>query len=302
MPEPVHHRPAHTVAEPASDTAARYDDLTRSPEWMAGEREATEQIARGEGTFFEDLDAMFAHLEGEPAPSPGIRIVSFGYGHPAPPPAAEIVCDLRRAFRNPHHDPEMRERTGLDEDVYRHVLATPGVEELTAAVATAAVNLHAAIGGPITVAAGCVGGRHRAVGAARKIADHITAAGITVELVHRDVHLDVLSGTHHADGLADPLPEPGTAVGSAQPHTTGRTFDLRALLGAGVDPVPVEELSPHELRWALTLAREEIAAHTIKWGEVEDTFGDEIACTPGCHGSHLIAPCEECDEEDEEDA
>ncbi|MFI6587494.1 hypothetical protein [Embleya sp. NPDC050493] len=296
MPEPTHHHPAHASDDTAADITADHDDLTRSPEWMPGEREATEQIARGEGTFFEDLDAMFAHLEGEPAPNPGIRVVSFGYGHPAPPPAAEIVCDLRRAFRNPHHDPAMRDRTGLDDDVHRHVLATPGVEELTAAVATAALNLHAAIG-PITVATGCIGGRHRAVGAARRIAEHITAAGVAVDLVHRDVHREVLPTSHHHNDPSDPLPEPRAAV---DPVADTETFDVRALFGVDVEPIPVEDLSPHQLRRALTLARKEITAHITKWGEVEDTFGDEIACTPGCHGSRLIPPCDEEHEEDED--
>ncbi|MFJ8746648.1 hypothetical protein ACIRL2_45835 [Embleya sp. NPDC127516] len=283
MPEPTHHRPARAADDTAPDiTADRHDDLTRSPEWMAGEREADEQIARGETTFFEDLDAMLAHLDGEPAPTPGIRIVSFGYGHPTPPPAAEIVCDLRRAFRNPHHDPAMRGRTGLDEDVYRHVLATPGVEELTAAIATAALNLHTAIG-PITVATGCVGGRHRAVGAARRIAEHIVAAAVAVDLVHRDVHLDVLPTTHHADHDSAPTEAADT-----------ETFDLRALFSIDAEPIPVQDLSEDRLRWALTLAREEIAAHTTKWDEIEDTFGDEVQCTPGCHGSRLTDCCEEC--------
>jgi antitoxin PrlF len=32
-------------------------------EWQAGEREASEQIARGEGTSHDSVDAMFAHLD-----------------------------------------------------------------------------------------------------------------------------------------------------------------------------------------------------------------------------------------------
>jgi len=33
-----------------------------TPEWQAGEREADEQIARGEGTFHDSAEAMFEHL------------------------------------------------------------------------------------------------------------------------------------------------------------------------------------------------------------------------------------------------
>ncbi|MFJ7498008.1 hypothetical protein ACIQZB_44440 [Streptomyces sp. NPDC097727] len=34
------------------------------------------------------------------------------------------------ALHNPADDPAMRYRTGLDPDVYAHVLATPGAREL----------------------------------------------------------------------------------------------------------------------------------------------------------------------------
>ncbi|MGW6557663.1 hypothetical protein [Streptomyces hydrogenans] len=37
-----------------------------------------------------------------------------------------LYLDLRHALRNPADDPTMRYRTGLDDDVYAHVLKTPG--------------------------------------------------------------------------------------------------------------------------------------------------------------------------------
>jgi hypothetical protein len=63
------------------------------------------------------------------------------------------------------------------------------------------------------------------------------------------------------------------------------------------DATPVDRLTPTQLRAALTAARIEITAHTTKWGETEDTFGDDVQCTPGCHGSRLIPACAECTEE-----
>ncbi|KAA2264717.1 hypothetical protein F0L68_06395 [Solihabitans fulvus] len=35
-----------------------------TPEWQAGEREASEELARGEVTFFADADELFAYLTG----------------------------------------------------------------------------------------------------------------------------------------------------------------------------------------------------------------------------------------------
>ncbi|WP_235618571.1 RapZ C-terminal domain-containing protein [Embleya scabrispora] len=144
-----------------------------------------------------------------------IRIVSFGYGH-GPAPDAEITLDLRRRFRNPHHDPAMKQLTGLDADVYAHVLATPGVRDLAAATALAAHDLAHAVPGPITVACGCVGGRHRSVGIARHIAAILADGCARIEVEHRDVHRSVLPSTAHAPTLTG-LPRivgPGPFVGS----------------------------------------------------------------------------------------
>jgi len=62
-----------------------------------------------------------------------VEIVSFGYLH-GPPPTAHLILDLRSHFRDPHVDPGLRELTA-----YR---SGPSA-------------------GPVTVAVGCAGGRHR---------------------------------------------------------------------------------------------------------------------------------------------
>ncbi len=40
-----------------------------TPEWLAGEREADEQIAAGRGTVHESAEDMFAHLDSLDAPA-----------------------------------------------------------------------------------------------------------------------------------------------------------------------------------------------------------------------------------------
>ncbi|MEU5976362.1 RNase adapter RapZ [Streptomyces sp. NPDC047315] len=134
-----------------------------------------------------------------PSPLPALRIVSFGYGH-RPAPTADITLDLRRILRNPHQDPALRELTGLDEVVLQHVLTTPGAIPLVTATAAAAAGLVTA-GVPLTVAVGCVGGRHRAVGAARAVAAMagplLKLAGAAAALEHRDVHQPLLPPAAH---------------------------------------------------------------------------------------------------------
>ncbi|MBZ3909406.1 RapZ C-terminal domain-containing protein [Streptomyces acidiscabies] len=144
---------------------------------------------------------------------PLLRVISFGFGHigtldettgaPLAPPQADITLDLRRVLRNPHHDPAMRYLTGLDEVVYEHVRSTPGAESLAYNTALAThILMDQAHPAEFTVAAGCAGGRHRAVGMARMVhgalMEYSRAGAYRVELIHRDVHRPVLPSSKHA--------------------------------------------------------------------------------------------------------
>lgn len=128
---------------------------------------------------------------------PTLHIISFGYGH-SPAPDADLVLDVRASLRNPHHDSAMRELTGLSERVYQHVVTTPGAEELARDTLTLALHLADAVRRDVTVAWGCVGGRHRSVGLARLTRTLAHATGRDATLTHRDVHRPVLASHHHA--------------------------------------------------------------------------------------------------------
>ncbi|MEU7743350.1 RNase adapter RapZ [Nonomuraea sp. NPDC049158] len=120
-----------------------------------------------------------------------VVVTSFGHGH-APAPQVDLLVDARRTFRNPHHDPAMRELTGLDDVVRRHVLATPGVPEVIVHVAAAARALAAATGRTANVGCGCTGGRHRAPVLAEGVAAELRAHGVAVTVIHRDVNKPVI--------------------------------------------------------------------------------------------------------------
>jgi len=121
-----------------------------------------------------------------------ITIITFGYLHNAPP-AAHITLDLRTHFRDPHVSPEMRDLTAHDTQVQKAVLGTPGIAQLLdATLAATAAYLSGPSAGPLTIATGCAGGRHRAgvVGAElhrRLRADH------DVTLTHRDLDKPVVN-------------------------------------------------------------------------------------------------------------
>ncbi|WP_405964815.1 ATPase [Streptomyces sp. NBC_00723] len=121
-----------------------------------------------------------------------VEIVSFGFLHGVAP-EADVVLDLRRAFRDPHVDPRMRELTGRDKSVRRAVLGTRGVRQLLAATVR---QVAAYAAGPsadrVVIGSGCAGGRHRSVVVADQLARRLRRRGHTVTVVHRDIRRPVV--------------------------------------------------------------------------------------------------------------
>lgn len=120
-----------------------------------------------------------------------VTVVSFGYLH-AQPPTAHLTLDLRHHFRDPHINPAMRRRTAAERAVRDVVMGTPGVLELTEATAAAVRAYQSGPNpGPVTIAVGCAGGRHRAPTVALALADLLHGQDVTVH--HRDLHQPVIN-------------------------------------------------------------------------------------------------------------
>ncbi|MFC3997956.1 ATPase [Nocardiopsis sediminis] len=123
-----------------------------------------------------------------------IYITSFGWDQPAGAPAANLTFDLRTHFRDPHKRPEFRYLTARDQVVVDTVLSTPGIRPLVASIAGAvAAYASGPVAADITVAVGCVGGRHRAPSVAMLLAGMLTELGYEVAVDHRDIDLPVLT-------------------------------------------------------------------------------------------------------------
>jgi UPF0042 nucleotide-binding protein len=116
------------------------------------------------------------------------RIVSFGFKYGLPQDA-DLVFDLR-FLPNPYFVPEMRDRTGLEQDVFDYVIRTAEGQELLGDLERMLVKLlprYAAEGKAyLTIAIGCTGGRHRSVAMAEALAKALSDWPIAV--THRDVN------------------------------------------------------------------------------------------------------------------
>jgi UPF0042 nucleotide-binding protein len=125
---------------------------------------------------------------------PDVSITTFGYLHGAPPEGAHITLDLRKHFRDPHIRPHLRYLTARDQPVRTTVLDTPGIQPLISATAAAvAAYLSGPSTGPVTVAVGCAGGRHRAAVVGAELACELSALwGVPARLTHRDLDKDVV--------------------------------------------------------------------------------------------------------------
>jgi RNase adapter protein RapZ len=120
-----------------------------------------------------------------------VTFMTYGFKHGAPRDA-DLLFDVR-FLPNPHYESELRDQTGLDDDVIMYVERSEGIQEfyerLLGLLDYLLPNYVREGKAHLTIGIGCTGGRHRSV----VIAEHL--AGIyedrgdyLVDLVHRDIH------------------------------------------------------------------------------------------------------------------
>lgn len=118
-----------------------------------------------------------------------VNLLSFGYRYGVPP-AAELLFDVR-FLPNPHFEPALRPRTGLDPEVAKFVLEDSRTRELLSRLRgflDYALGLYDAEGKAyLTIGIGCTGGRHRSVSVSEALGEGLRADGREVNVQHRDV-------------------------------------------------------------------------------------------------------------------
>jgi UPF0042 nucleotide-binding protein len=121
----------------------------------------------------------------------GLRVfvTSFAYRHGIPRDA-DLIFDVR-FLDNPHYVPELHSLTGRDLAVAAHIERDPDFPPFFAGLWQLLRPLlprYEKEGKTyLTIGVGCTGGRHRSVYVAERLAAQLRAAGLRVELAHRDL-------------------------------------------------------------------------------------------------------------------
>jgi UPF0042 nucleotide-binding protein len=171
--------PAGTVEQGTTRERALLEDVARLADYVLDSSRLNIHQLR---------DAVVRWVTGEGKPSV-VTLVSFGYRYGIPP-GAELLFDVR-FLPNPHFEPLLRPKTGLDKDVADFVLEHQRTQELFSRLGTFLDYLlerYDAEGKAyLTIGIGCTGGRHRSVAVATRLAERLRGSGREVNVQHRDV-------------------------------------------------------------------------------------------------------------------
>ncbi|NLZ45494.1 MAG: RNase adapter RapZ, partial [Clostridiales bacterium] len=118
-----------------------------------------------------------------------INVVSFGFkfGNYS---EADLVFDVR-CLPNPFYIPELKNKTGLQQEVFDYVLSFDESKKLLEKLIDLIdflIPLYKREGkSQLVIAFGCTGGKHRSVTFARSIAKHLEGEKLKLRVTHRDI-------------------------------------------------------------------------------------------------------------------
>jgi len=119
-----------------------------------------------------------------------VTFMTYGFKHGAPRDA-DLLFDVR-FLPNPHYEAELRDQTGLDDDVVMYVERSDGIDEFYERLIPLLDYLLPSYvregKSHLTIGIGCTGGRHRSVVIGERLARIYEERGeYLVDVVHRDV-------------------------------------------------------------------------------------------------------------------
>ena len=118
-----------------------------------------------------------------------VTVVSFGFKYGVPVDA-DLMADMR-FLPNPFWVPELRPRTGQDDDVATYVKDRPDAQEFleryVPVIETVGEGYLREGKRFMTVAVGCTGGKHRSVAMSEEIVKRLRRLGLEAQATHRDL-------------------------------------------------------------------------------------------------------------------
>lgn len=119
-----------------------------------------------------------------------IDVQSFGFKFGAMS-EGDLVFNVR-CLPNPFYVPELKNKTGLDKDVYDYVLSFDEAKVLLGKLTDLIdylIPLYEKEGkSQLVIAFGCTGGKHRSVTFAEAVAEHLRKQGHRIRITHRDIN------------------------------------------------------------------------------------------------------------------
>ena len=181
---------------PLSTLAASRDQLVTLQEAISRERDLLAPISAGAalmdttGILSSQLREWVKKFVGQPQAMMTLTFESFAFKHGLPV-ASDLVFDVR-CLPNPFYVPELKHKTGLDQEVVDYVMASEESQELLHRyeyMLEYALPLYVKEGkSQLMIAVGCTGGKHRSITFARKIGEFCEKLGYAPSVQHRDVN------------------------------------------------------------------------------------------------------------------
>ena len=118
-----------------------------------------------------------------------VNVVSFGFKYGIPL-EADLVFDVR-FLPNPYYVPELKHKTGMEQEVYDYVFSFPQTNtfmDKLKGMLSFLLPLYAEEGkSALVIAIGCTGGHHRSVSVARSVTAYLNALGYPAFENDRDI-------------------------------------------------------------------------------------------------------------------
>lgn len=174
---------------PLSEDRTVMDGISHERALIEELREVADLVLDTSETSAADLKRIIQQQFGDVDRHLSIAVTSFSFRRGVPR-EADMVFDVR-FLRNPHYDPVLKEKTGMDADVGAYIQEDVDYAAFEKRLQEFVLPLLPRYKDEgkhyLTIAIGCTGGQHRSVFITEQLAEMLHEEGYDVTIRHRDV-------------------------------------------------------------------------------------------------------------------